>query len=254
MKNKQMRKELLNWLIGFLVVVLLWQMSSLLFNPTYLPSPVTVFKSIYINIDLHLKNLGQTAIEATLGLIISTLISVLIILLIGAFPKIESIVYPFIILIKSTPAVVFVPIFILMIGTGVWTKILISALISFFPLIIGGIDGMKRTPDRFLILAESYGSKKMTTFLTFKYGYTIEGFCSGLKTAAPLSVIGAIVGEYVTGGNLAGLGAFIITSSLNSAKTDLYAGAVLSSLLGITFFFVSNLIYKIYDKQLHTRD
>lgn len=249
-----MGKEFLNWTIGFFVVILLWQLSSYLFNPSYLPSPTVVFKSIYINKDIHLVNVYQTALEAASGLIISALASIFFILLIGAFPKFESIIYPFVILIKSTPAVAFVPIFILIIGTGVLTKIFISALICFFPLIIGGIDGMKRTPDKFLMLAESYGSKKTAAFLTVKIGYAIEGFCSGLKTAAPLSVIGAIVGEYVTGSNQAGLGAFIITNSVKSVKINLYAGAVLSSLLGVIFFSVSNLIYKIYDTKLHIRE
>jgi ABC-type nitrate/sulfonate/bicarbonate transport system permease component len=196
----------------------------------------------------------QTSLEAAAGLIISVLISIIFIILIGAFPRFESIIYPFVIFIKSTPAVAFVPIFIIIIGIGVFTKIAISALICFFPLIIGGIDGMKRTPEKFLILAESYGSKKLDTFLNFKIGYTLEGFCSGLKTAAPLSVIGAIVGEYVTGGNQSGLGAFIITNSIQSVKVNLYAGAVLSTLLGVVFFLVSNFIYSLYDKTLHIRD
>lgn len=249
-----MGKDFLNWSIGFFILLLLWHISSYLFNPSYLPFPSVVFKSIYINKALHLVNLHQTALEASSGLIISALISTFLILLIVAFPKFESVMYPFIILIKSTPAVALVPIFILMIGTGVLTKILISSLICFFPLIIGGIDGMKRTPDRFLILAESYGSKRLATFVAFKIGYTIDGFCSGLKTAAPLSVIGAIVGEYVTGGNQAGLGAFIITNSIKSVKINLYAGVVLSSILGVCFFSVSSLIHKAYDDKLHIRD
>lgn len=249
-----MTKEISNWFIGFFVILILWQTSSYFFNPSYLPSPAVVFKSIFINREVHIENLYQTAWEAGAGLIISVFISILFISLIGAFPRFEGIIYPFVILIKSTPAVAFVPIFILIIGTGVLTKIFISALICFFPLIIGGIDGMKRTPERFLILAESYGSKKISTFLNFKIGFTIEGFCSGLKTAAPLSVIGAIVGEYVTGGNQYGLGAFIITNSIKSVKINLYAGAVLSSLLGVVFFSISNLIYNLYDKKLHIRD
>lgn len=249
-----MIKELFYWFIGFLAVLILWQVSSYYFNPSYLPSPIVVFNSIFTNSELHFENLTQTGWEAVTGLIISVFISCLLIFVIGIFPKFEGVIYPFVILIKSTPAVAFVPIFILVIGTGVLTKILISALICFFPLIIGGIDGMKRTPERFLILGESYGSRNIATFLKFKIGYTIEGFCSGLKTAAPLSVIGAIVAEYVTGGNQSGLGAFIITNSVKSVKINLYASAVLSTLLGVTFFAISSIIYNFYDKKLHIRN
>jgi ABC-type nitrate/sulfonate/bicarbonate transport system permease component len=249
-----MKKDFLNWVFGLFIIIVLWQFSVSLFNPSFLPSPFIVFKSIYINKELHVLNICQTALESASGLLISSLLSIFIVLLIGAYPKFENIIYPLILIVKSTPAVTFVPIFILIIGTGVLTKIFISSLICFFPLVIGGIDGLKRTPDKFLILAESYGSNKIVTFFTFRIGYSIEGFCSGLKTAAPLSVIGAIVGEYVTGGNQAGLGAFIITNSINSVKINLYAGAVLSSFLGIIFFSISNLIYKIYDTKLHIRE
>ena len=246
-------KDLLNWLFGFIAITFLWQTCSFLVNPEFLPAPVIVLNSIYHNSTVHIINLTQTAWEAATGLLISIIISIALIFIIGAYRRFEGVIYPFILLLKSTPAVAFVPIFMLIIGTGVLTKIFIAALICFFPLIIGGIDGLKRTPEKFLILAKSYGSKSLTTFLNFEIGYTIEGFCSGLKTAAPLSVIGAIVGEYVTGGNQSGLGAFIITNSIKYVKVNLYAGAVLSSLLGIIFFLFSNLIYNLYAQKLHIR-
>lgn len=246
-----MLKDIFYWLLGFLFVLLIWGISSYALNSTDIPFPNVVLKSIITNGAIHIENVSQTATEAIIGLIISVFLSLFCIFTIGMFPKFEKIIYPFILLIKSTPAVAFVPIFIILIGTGVMTKVFVSSMICFFPLIIGGIDGIKRTPERFEILAESYGSSFYNSFLNIKIGYMINGFCSGLKTAAPLSVIGAIVGEYVTGGNQAGLGAFIITNVVKSVKINLYAGAVLSTLLGLSFFVVSNLISNYYDKKLH---
>lgn len=247
-----MRKDLFYWIIGIVTLISFWQLMTLFFISSEVARPWEVFKSIYINHSTHIENISQTAFEAFTGLLLSCIISMIIIFLIALFPVFEKISYPFIIFIKSTPAVAFVPILILLFSEP-FPNIFVSSLISFFPLVIGGLDGMKRTPEKFLALSKSYSGSNINTFLNFKIGYSIEGFLSGLKIAAPLSVVGAIVGEYLTGGSNNGLGIFISTNKFKLVSTNLYAGVVLSSILGMFFFLTSTLLYNFYDKRLHIR-
>ncbi|MEH6764595.1 MAG: ABC transporter permease subunit [Aequorivita antarctica] len=247
-----MRKDLAYWFIGIITLILFWQILTYFFTPYEVAEPLVVFKSIYTNYSLHIENLYQTTFEAFMGIILSCFVGFIIIFFIALFPSFEKIIYPFIVFIKSTPAVAFVPILILLFSKPL-PNIFVSSLISFFPLVIGGLDGMKRTPEKFITLSKSYYGSNIETFLNFKFGYSLEGFLTGLKIAAPLSVVGAIVGEYLTGGGSTGLGVFIATNNIKRVPVNLYAGVVLSSLLGITFFLLSNLIYNVYDKRLHIR-
>jgi NitT/TauT family transport system permease protein len=248
-----MYKDIFYWLLGILIIFAVWFLGSLIFSEYTIPSPFRVFSSLVENREIHFSNFSQSGKEAFFGIILATIFTFFVVALIGILPKIEQFIYPIIVLIKSTPAVAFVPIFIVLFGTGLITKILVAFMICLFPLIVGTIDGLKRTPDRLVNMAKIYGSTDINIFLNIRIGYAINGFCSGLKTASPLSVIGAIVGEYVAGNNDAGLGAFIMANVVGSIKINLFAGAILSTLLGLIFFLTSTFIYNLYEQKLHVK-
>ena len=183
--------------------------------------------------------MSVTTIEAALGLGLAIMVSSIIVIIVGLFPSTETFIYPFITMVKASPAVAFVPLFMVLVGSGIQCKILISAMISFFPLIVSGIDGLHHVPERFLLMAKGFGTSRYREFRNIKFRYATMGILTGLKTAAPLSVVGAIVGEYVAGGHPSGIGHFIMTQYAMAAMVEVFAGAILASILGIPFFTIT---------------
>lgn len=245
------KKEILLWTIGFSFPFVFWIFGNNLY-PDKIPSIYSVVKSIFINFqEIHLVNLLETAKVSSLGILIAVLFSFIIIFFVGIFNSFEQIISPIIILLKASPAIAFVPVLMLFFGTGLGSKVTVSFMICFFPIVIGGIDGLKRVPKRLKYFSRSYTKSKIKRLVYIEYGYILESLLSGLKTAAPLSVVGAIVSEYVIGGQVPGLGGFIISNTQSYAVTSRYVGIVLASFLGIVFYLVAYFLHLYYKKELH---
>ncbi len=238
------------YIIGISVIFFTWWALSIIVNSYVVPSPFVVLNSIIFSYKIHWKNFTNTGIISFLGLLMSFFISIFSLTINSIYPKIEKISYPIIILFKASPAIALAPIIISISGTGLISKSIISCLICFFPLIIGGMDGIRRTPNSLIELSNIYNASNVKLLKNIYFGYLLNGLLSGLKTSAPLSVVGAIVAEYIIGGNHFGLGSFIISNIHSSSNINMYAGAVLSTFLGMVFFLLSIYIYNYYEKKL----
>lgn len=238
------------FLIGILVIGVLWFFVSLISNPYIIPSPLKTFESFIDNYNTHLENFLQTGYISFLGLFLSLIITNAVLGVIVLIPKLEEFIYPLLVMLKATPAVAIAPIIVALIGTGTNSKTLVASLISFFPIIIGGLDGIKRVPKPIELLGNNYGAKNINKMKHLQLGYLIDGILSGLKTAAPLSVVGAIVSEYIIGGSESGIGTFIISNIYSSTPVNVFIGAILSTFLGLAFFFISIVVFDFYEKRL----
>lgn len=234
-----MIKSIISILGGLIIIFVIWFIFCQFIPNFILPTPFEVFETLSNSWEIHIKNVSITATEAAFGLILASSISCIVVVIISIFPSTESITYPFITMLKASPAVAFVPLFMVLVGSGIYCKMLVSAMIAFFPLIVGGIDGLRHVPQRFLLMAKGYGTPRCREFLNIKYRYVATGFLTGFKTAAPLSVVGAIVGEYVAGGHPSGIGHFIMAQSAMFAMREVFAGVVMATILGIIFFSVA---------------
>ncbi len=231
------------WLAGIAVIIVAWTLLAALIPSVVLPQPGVVVRAFFDEPARYLENCLQTAKEAMMGLVIAGAISMGIILMVARFPKMEQVLTPYLVVAKTSPAVAFVPIFIVAVGSGIWSKILVSAMISFFAVAIGGLDGIKGTPDRYRRLGLTYGARPWTAFQSIGYPYMLSGLMTGLKTAAPLSVVGAIVGEYVAGGASVGLGIFIAASAANNQVGQVYVSVTLACILGLALFSAMSAIH-----------
>lgn len=238
-------------LIGVALLFGVWFVLCLFLSDAILPTPMDVAMSLMHGWRIHLHNVSTTSIEAALGLLIASVASAVIVAVIGCFPSMEPVIYPPITMLKASPAIVFVPLFMVLVGSGMSCKILVSAMISFFPLVVGGIDGLRHVPQKFLMMTKGYGASRLGEFWHVKSRYAAAGFLTGLKTAAPLSIVGAIVGEYVAGGHPSGLGHFIMVQSAMFAMDNVFAGAVMATLLGIGFFAMSYLLSHVFLRHSH---
>lgn len=238
--------------IILILIVFIWFITSILLNQNFiLPGPEKVFISIILNLKKHIMNTGITLIESFIGIGLSVIISVLLLSIVAFSKKYESIIYTLGIFFKAAPAVAYAPIIIVFFGNNLFSKALVSSMISFFPILNGGIDGIRNTPEKITLLSKIYSGKNIAIFRHIQIGYCISGFLSGLKTAAPLSVVGAIVGEYVSGGTPTGLGTFIFSSYANLQMSDVFAGVLITTFIGLLFFYIVTVIAGVTNAVLH---
>lgn len=227
------------WIAGAGLVAVCWVLAANSLPEIVLPHPERVLTALAREPGVYLDGAANTATEAGLGLLIATVGSLLIISIVAMAPRAEGVFYPYIVLLKATPAVAFVPIFVVLAGIGIWPKILVAAAISFFPIAIGGLSGIRRTPSKVLLMASGYGCGRWRLLAHVTRFYAMRDFLVGMQTAAPLSVVGAMVGEYVAGGSPRGLGTLLMSGYVNTNMVSVFGSALMASGLGLSFFAIA---------------
>jgi ABC-type nitrate/sulfonate/bicarbonate transport system permease component len=248
--TKNNLKQIIFYLLGIAFIFFLWWIGSEL-QPNKIPSILSVFKQLFNEshtaegVNRNVARLLASGEHAFWGLLLSSIISFVIVLIISLMPNFEFLANPLAIFIKATPVVALVPLF-MMFFKSEGSYIAASVAISFFPIYIAGVDGLKRVPDKLIKLAEVYHTSRWNQFLYFKSGYVIESMLSALQISAPLSMVGAVVGEYVIGGNGYSLGIFIASNTGASDYEARFVAIILSLFAGIVFYLCGFFIHKWY--------
>jgi NitT/TauT family transport system permease protein len=237
--------------LGILLIFILWQIFHKA-SPKSVPALKLVIENITENFQrIYWVNLIVTAKTAFLSLIISFSIAFAIVFSIAIAPKFEFVISPLLILIKATPVVAFVPVIMGVYGSAIESRIISSILVCMFPLVMGGIGGLERVPPKLIILAKVYGSSRVKTFYHFYSGYILESMLSSLKISAPLSLIGAMVAEFLIGGNQDGLGCFLASNLGPIGFIPRFAVIILSAVLGLVFYFTAFGLHKLYEESIN---
>src|SRR5699024_10713434 len=105
------------------------------------------------------------------------------------------ILYPMVIASQTIPIIALSPILIMWFGYSIWGKVAVTILISFFPIVVGSVDGLRATNQEWINLMRTMGANGRQIFLKVQVPQALPSFFSGLKVAATASVIGATIGE-----------------------------------------------------------
>jgi NitT/TauT family transport system permease protein len=154
-----------------------------------------------------------------------------------AWPTLRRTVYPLIVVFQGLPKVALAPLLVVWFGYGLSSKVLMAFLFAFFPVVVATLGGLAGTPLHLLEHFRAIRATPMTTFVRLRIPAALPSILDGCKTAMPLAVIGAIVGEFVASEN--GLGHLILEANAN-AKTDLLFAALIaiSVLAGVLYTLV----------------
>jgi NitT/TauT family transport system permease protein len=159
--------------------------------------------------------------------------------------------YPYAVLFQTVPIIAIAPMLVIWIGFGMPTVITSAFIVSVFPVIANTINGLLSTDPPLRDLFRLYGASPAATMLKLRLPFALPAILTGLRVAAGLSVIGAIVGEFITGGGLGG----IIDASRTQQRIDkVFAVLVLASLLGIALFGVVNVISRLTLRNWHASE
>lgn len=216
-----------------LVLLLIWQGIAMLIHAAYiLPSPTQICVKLWeLREPLFLVHLPATMRVTAIGLLISVVLGVGLAVAMDANPKIERALYPVIVASQTIPTTAIAPLFILWFGYSIWSKVLVTILMTFFPIAITVFDGFKATKREMEELLRTYGATKQDIFWKLKLPTALPNFFSAIKMAIPLSVIGAAIAEWL--GAQEGLGYFSKRMMTQLDGAGVFAPVVLLSIVAM---------------------
>jgi NitT/TauT family transport system permease protein len=170
-----------------------------------------------------------------IGFALGSLLGALIGFTLGASPRVEAVLSPYLLALQIAPKVAFAPLFVMWLGYTIYPKILVAILIVFFPVLINVLTAMRNTDVDLTNLARSFSATRWQIFRMVEYPTTLPALFSGLRIASTLAVIGVVVGELV-GGNL-GLGYMLVffEGQGNTAGVFVVIGAL--TVIGILAYY-----------------
>ena len=231
-------------IILMIMILGLWQIIAMIINAHYiLPSPTQILVKLWeLREPLFMVHLPATMGVTGLGLIISIIFGLALAILMDINEKIENALYPIVIASQTIPTTAIAPLFVLWFGYSIWSKVLVTILITFFPITIAVYDGFKSTKREMEELLITYGANKRDIFIKLKIPTALPHFFSAIKMAVPLSIIGAAIAEWL--GAQSGLGYFSkrMMSQLDGA--GVFAPIVLLSVVAMAVVAIVNILEK----------
>lgn len=222
--------------ISLIFILVAWQLIDYLFKikEVVLPNPSEIFSAAYGNSLLLLKHTGITMIESILGFMIGTTFAILIALIFIYSLPLKKIFYPYAIALKATPLYALAPLLVLWFGNGIWSKVVMSAMIAFFPVLVNAVKGFTAVEQESLDLFKSLSASKMQILFKLRFPNALPYIFPALKIATTLSVVGATIAEF-TGASY-GIGHVIVNSSYYLETSMMFAAILMISLGGVIFF------------------
>jgi len=219
-----------------LLFLLAWEGGVRLFHlPDYLlPPPSQILSLLGTHPKLLLHHAGVTMTEVALGFLIGFVSGVLLGIVLFSSPLLERAVYPLLILSQNIPVFAIAPLLVVWLGYGLWPKVVVAALIVFFPIVVNTFDGLKSVDPDLVRLMEVMEAKRGQILLKVRLPAALPFIFSGTKLGLIYSVIGAVIGEWV--GAKAGLGYLMLYANRLVQVDLLFAAILVLSALGIGLF------------------
>jgi NitT/TauT family transport system permease protein len=198
------------WLIALslLILLLLWQLAAWFgdFPAFILPTPEQVATRFIRSVldGSLLRNTGVTLMEVLVGLILGVSVATGLGYLLARSRRLERLLSPYIVASQAIPIVAIAPLLVIWLGPGLSSKVLVCALIVFFPVLVNTVVGVRSVPEDLRDLMRSLQATRWQTLKSLELPAALPIFLGGLRIGATLSVIGAVVGEFV--GAKSGLG------------------------------------------------
>ncbi|MCF1460715.1 MULTISPECIES: ABC transporter permease [Rhizobium/Agrobacterium group] len=233
-------------LVSLAGVILFWELAVRLFAvPSYLlPSPSSIFNAFSsIGIDRWGLHLWATLRVAMIGYVLSIAIAIPLAIVMMRSPLLSKTLYPLLVVIQSTPVVAVAPIIIVVLGAGDAPRVVITCLITFFPLVVSTATGLAATPTELIELSRSLRAPAFREITQIRLPFAVPYIFSALKISITLAVIGAVVAEFCA--SEAGVGYFIQFSTSLFKLPQAWAGLFVLAALSLILFQAVLLVQKL---------
>ncbi len=230
----------------FAVLVLGWHTAVKIYgiNPIILPSPLQVAKSLWEEREILATGFRTTGLAAVVGLAASVVLGGVIAIAFSLSSVLRGAVYPYLIFLQTVPIVAIAPLLILWSGYNFRTVVLVTIIISIFPIVSNTTSGLLSINPNLRDLFRLNGANSFQTLMKLRIPAAISHLVLGMRISCGLAVIGAIIGEFFVGnsGQYDGLGTIMTRWQGRNYTSGLIAAILVSTLLGIVFFVAVNQI------------
>jgi len=221
--------------LTIVLALLAWEYAEIFFQiPSYLlPRPSEFLGRFYTDFGQIWLNAVATGQVVIYAFVIGGLVGIGLGYLIVTFPPVERGMYPLIVFLQIIPKTITAPVFVTWFGVGIFSKLTLTAFITFFPVLVDSIAGFRSIDPRLYYLSRSMGATRWQTFRRIQFPAALPQIFSGLKIGTVYAITAVIVIEFV--GSVDGLGNLIVQALGMMDLTLMFAAILATSLLGLFF-------------------
>ena len=223
--------------LGFAVLTTLaWEIlcRTIRISPELLPPPSAVWAVLADNYEILLQQALPTAIEALASFALATLLGVGLAVAVTFSAWVREALYPHIVMFQLIPKIALAPLFIVWLGVGSESCIVVAIFIAFFPVVVSTATGLVSAKPEVLLLCRSLTASEWQMFRLARFPYAMPFVFAGMKVGVTMAMIGVIVGEFITA--QAGLGYIIMFASSAGETATVLAAIVLLCAIGLVLF------------------
>ena len=227
-------------------VLAFWELFGVIFGlpPHILPPMHEVLTAVVVDARSQYIPAGLITLqEIVLGFLFGTGGGIIAAGIITSTQRLDAAIMPTMAGLRAVPILVVAPLFVIWFGFGIEPKVMVAAFVCFFPVLISTGVGLKSTPEDEIALFQSLMASPLQVYIKLKIPNALPHIFVGVKNAAVLSVIGAIVGEWVGGGK--GIGVILIRANIANSSVELLAGVIYIASAAVVLFLIIELIERV---------
>lgn len=203
--------------------------------PFILPGPVRVGQALWAQHALLARHALTTLTEILLGILLGSLLGAAAAVLLAASGLVRRWLMPLLVVSQALPVFALAPLLVLWLGYGLASKVAMAVLIIFFPVTAAFLDGLRRTEPGWIELARTMGAKPAAILAQIRVPAALPALASGLRVAAAVAPIGAVVGEWV--GSSAGLGYLMLHANARMQVDLMFAALLVLAVMALGLWF-----------------
>ena len=232
-------------LAGVVAFLLAWQLFVVFYQmPAYLlPAPTSIARVFVARLPELLHHGLVTVYEMLAGYALAVVVAVPLAIALTSSRVFDELVMPTVLFFQIVPKVAIAPLFLVWFGVGTTPKVLVAFLISFFPIVIDAVVGLRSMSPEMQDLARSMGASRLQAFTRFRLPTSLPYLFGGLKVAATLAIAGTVVGEFV--GADRGLGYLLLVTNSNLETPMMFATIVALTVIGFAFYYLVELLENV---------
>ena len=232
-------------LFGVLVLAL-WQGYVALsgVREAIVPSPIEVGRALVSDRSLLLSSLWTTLSEILLGYAIAIAVGIALAAAVSSSRVIERAIYPWLVVSQMIPIPALAPVVVLWTGFDIRPKLIVVALVTFFPIAVNTIDGLRATDPELVGLLRTLGARRGQILRIARLPNALPYVFSGLRVAAAFAVLGAVFAEWA-GTSSGGLGYLLLTYSDQTRTADVFAVIVVLAVVGVALFAAVGIVERV---------
>jgi len=214
------------------------------------PAPSSVIASIINEWPDLSRGFWHTTISSMSGFMLSVVVGIIVAIALSSAAWVQRAFYPYAIFFQTVPIIAIAPLLVIWLPWE-WVVPMSAFIVSIFPVIANSLSGLLSTDLALRDLFRLYGASPTASLLKLRLPFALPNILTGLRIAGGLAVIGAIVGEFITG---EGIGGIIQVAKQQQKVEKVFAGLLLASLLGVALFALINLISRVTLRHWHASE